>query len=152
MSLAGAASAQFIYDSFGRRVSLTVNGDTTHYLYDNQSMLAQEISPMGVHLISGLGTSRLDSGGAMTFLSDESGSVIALADANGVIQTQYSYGPLGDVSRTGAASTNPYQFEGMQNDGTGSYYNAGAYYRPTVDLSIGGTSAGADSGGGNPTT
>jgi hypothetical protein len=40
----------------------------------------------------------------------------------------------------------------MQNDGTGSYYASGVYYRPTVGTSISGTLAGVGSGGGNPTT
>jgi YD repeat-containing protein len=140
-SLTGPAPAGFTYDSFGRRVSLTVNGGTTQYLYESGGPLAQEISPAGVHLMSGLGTSRLDSGGAMTFLSDESGSVIALTDQTGTIQTQYSYGPLGNVSITGAASTNPYQFDDMENDGTGVYYRSGSFYSPNFGLAVNGNSA-----------
>ena len=139
--IAGSETAAFTYDSFGRRASRTVNGGTTQYLYENGGTLAQEISPDGVHLMSGLGTSRLDSGGAMTFLSDESGSVIALTDPTGSIQTQYSYGPLGTVSMTGAASTNPYQFGDMENDGTGLYYSSGSYYNPIAGLPITGNSA-----------
>jgi YD repeat-containing protein len=142
-SLTGPTPAGFTYDSFGRRVSLAVNGGTTQYLYENGGALAQEISPAGIHLLSGLGTSRLDAGGAMTFLSDEGDSVIGLTDPTGAIQTQYSYGPLGSVSITGATSTNPYQFADMQNDGTGLYYGAGVYYNPTYGARMGGGLASA---------
>jgi hypothetical protein len=60
-----------------------------------------------------------------------------LTDNAGAIQTQYSYGPSGVVSVSGAASTNPYQFKGMQNDATGAYYGAGAYYNPTSGTGVG---------------
>jgi hypothetical protein len=128
-------------------VSLAINGGTTLYLYGNGGELAQEISPAGVHLLSGMGTSRLDTSGVMSFLSDDGGSVIGLTDSSGNLQTQYSYDPLGAVAVSGAASTNPYQFEGMQNDGTGAYYASGGYYRPDYGIGIGG---GALQGGASP--
>jgi YD repeat-containing protein len=137
-SLAGPTPAGFTYDSFGRRVNLTVNGGTTQYMYEDGGMLTQEISPAGVHLLSGLGISRLDSEGAMTFLSDERGSVIALTEPTGAIQTQYEYDPSGAVLVSGAASTNPFQFEDMQNDSTGLYYRSSRYYDPAFALGIGG--------------
>lgn len=98
--------------------------------------MAQEISPAGVHLLSGLGTGRLDSGGMMSFLSDDGGSVIALTDDSGAVQTQYSYEPFGNVTVSGASSTNPYQFASHQNDETGLYYYSARYYSPTLSASL----------------
>jgi hypothetical protein len=100
--------------------------------------LAQEISPAGSHLLSGLGVSRLDTDGLMTFLSDESGNVIGLSDSSGAVQTQYSYGPSGAVAISGASSTNPYQFAGLQNNGLAMYYGSAEYYSPTLGSDIGG--------------
>ena len=147
-SLAGPVPAGFTYDSFGRRVSLTVNGGTTQYLYENGGTLAQEMSPAGVHLLSGLGVSRADLGGATTFVTDDD-STIALADNTGAIQTQYSYGPLGNVSITGTASTNPYQFRDMQNDGTGLYFGSAGYYNAAFGLNLGLGTVSAAAAGGN---
>ena len=140
-SLAGPTSASFAYDAFGRRVGQTITGALTGYLYDlaNAGMPLQEFSSTGAPLLSGLGASRVDLSGTMTFLSDAQNNTIALTDNTGAIQTQYSCGPFGAVSITGAASTNPYQFGDMQNDGTGLYYASGGYYSATFGLGIGGS-------------
>jgi YD repeat-containing protein len=147
ISLAGPVPASFSYDSSGRRVGLTINGGTTQYLYENGGTLAQEISPAGVHLMSGLGVTRTDptSGAAMTFLPDEADDVIALTDSVGAIQTQYSYGPFGEVLVAGASNSNPYQFAGMQNDGTGLYYDLTGYYASTWGLGVAGGSLNSNS-------
>jgi YD repeat-containing protein len=148
-SLAGLASASFAYDALGQRVGQTITSAATQYLYDlaNAAMPLQEFSSTGAPLLSGLGTSRADLSGTMTLLPDAQGDTIALTDATGAIQTQYSYGPFGAVSMTGAASTNPYQFQGMQNDATGMYYGAGVYYSPTFGTGVGGGLARAPASG-----
>ncbi|TPW17219.1 MAG: Teneurin-3, partial [Halothiobacillaceae bacterium] len=68
--------------------------------------------------------------GLRTFLTDHLGSTIALADSSGVIQTRYSYDPFGNTTQTGQASTNPFQYTGRENDGTGLYYYRARYYSP----------------------
>ena len=148
-SLAGPTSANFAYDAFGRRVGQRIAGALTGYLYDlaNAAMPLQEFSSTGAPLLSGLGTSRADLSSTMTFLSDEEGNMIALTDPTGAIQTQYSYSPFGAVSITGAASDNPYQFAGMQNDGTGVYFASGEYYSPTFGLGIAGGTVNSDAAG-----
>ena len=82
----------------------------------------------------------------MTFILDAQGSIIALTDNTGAIQTRYSYGPFGNVTITGAASDNPYQFAGIQNTGAGVYFGSSGYYNPASGLGIGG---GTVSGVGN---
>jgi RHS repeat-associated protein len=44
------------------------------------------------------------------------------------VQTQYTYEPFGATSTSGAASANPAQFTGRENDGTGLYYYRARYY------------------------
>jgi YD repeat-containing protein len=143
-SLAGPTSAGFTYDSFGRRVSLTVNGGTKQYLYDatESGMPLQELSTTGTPILSGLGTSRADLSGNMTFLKDSSGDTIALTDDSGALQTQYSYDPFGMVMVSGTASTNPYQYESSQNDGTSLYYFWDGYYGPSFGRNVGGGTIG----------
>jgi YD repeat-containing protein len=148
-SLAGPTSASFTYDALGRRVGETIADAATGYLYDlaNAVMPLQEFSSTGTPLLSGLGTSRVDLSGIMTFLPDAQNNTIALTDDSGAMQTDYSYGPLGAVAITGAASDNPYQFGGMQNDGTGVYYGSAGYYSPTSGLVIAGGTVSSDTAG-----
>jgi RHS repeat-associated protein len=72
---------------------------------------------------------RTDSNGAQDFLTDAVGSTLAFADAGGTIDTTYTYEPFGSTTISGA-STNPYQFTGRENDGTGLYFYRARYYSP----------------------
>jgi RHS repeat-associated protein len=51
-----------------------------------------------------------------------------LTDENGGVKTTYSYDPFGNVTITGEASDNPFQYTGRENDGTGLYYYRFRYY------------------------
>jgi RHS repeat-associated protein len=137
MNLGGDA---FQYDPFGRRVSKTIVGTQTGFLYDGANPV-QELSgttPTANLLTGGLDEyfARTDSAGGRNFLTDALGSSIALADSTGVIQTQYTYEPFGNTSAGGAASANSYQYTGRENDGTGMYYYRGRYYNPTLQRFI----------------
>jgi RHS repeat-associated protein len=96
----------------------------------------QETSGASVvaNTLTGLGIdeylARTDSTGARFFLSDALGSTIALADSAGTVQTGYSYEPFGNTSLSGSPSSNPFQYTGRENDGTGIYYYRARYYNP----------------------
>lgn len=60
------------------------------------------------------------------------GSVIALTDSTGVIQTQYTFEPFGTVTASGAASSNTSQYASRENDGTGLYYYRARFYSPAL--------------------
>jgi RHS repeat-associated protein len=87
--------------------------------------------------LTGLGTDefyqRTDSvEGTVNYLTDAIGSTLALTDTNGNITTEYTYDPFGNVTASGSLpiTTNPYQFTGRENDGTGLYYYRARYYSP----------------------
>src|ERR1051326_3921984 len=42
VGISGAVSANFQYDPFGRRVSATINGTTTDYLYDSANVVQEK--------------------------------------------------------------------------------------------------------------
>jgi len=137
-AISGGSTASFQYDPLGRRALKTVNSATTQFLYDGHNPV-QELdgsSPPNVtaNLLTGRRIdeyfTRTDSAGARNFLTDVLGSTIGLADSSGTLQTQYSYDPFGNATVTGAASANPYQFTGRENDGTGLDYYRGRYYSP----------------------
>ena len=139
-AISGAASASFVYDAFGRRMSKTIGGATTQFLYDGLNP-AQELdgaTPPNVtaNLLTGLGVdeyfSRADSAGNVSsFLTDALGSTIGLVNSGGLIATGYSYEPFGNVTASGAASDNPFQFIGRENNGTGLYFYRARYYSLT---------------------
>lgn len=133
-------NASFQYDVFGRRITRTVNGQAKTYLYAGENVVQEQSGGTATaNLLSG-GIDELflrsDSSGALSPLSDALGSPIALADSSGTLQTQYTYDPFGNTSSTGAASPNPSQFTGRENDGTGLYYYRGRYYSPLLQRFI----------------
>jgi len=65
-------------------------------------------------------------------MADALGSTIALTDADGTTQTQYSYDPYGSTSTSGAASTNSYEFTRREFDVAGLYYYRARYYSPVM--------------------
>jgi RHS repeat-associated protein len=134
--LSSAAGASFVYDAFGRRVQ---NGGT-EYLYDglNPVQMLSSGTPWA-NILTGLGIDEYfqwtDSSGAMSFLSDALGSTLALTDSTGTIQTTYNYDPFGatSINYFQSSNSNPFQFTGRENDGTGLYSYRARYYSPSLE-------------------
>jgi RHS repeat-associated protein len=132
-SSGAAGTATYGYDPLGRRSSVTTGGTTTDYLYDGANPVQESAggSPT-LSLLTGLRPDQifsLSSGSGSVFpLTDALGSTVATTGSAGTVQTAYSYGPYGSVATTGAASADPFQFAGQQNDGTGLYYDNARYY------------------------
>jgi RHS repeat-associated protein len=131
-------TAAFAYDAFGRRISKSVGASTTDFLYDGLNPVQEQTSGGSVtaNLLTGLNIdeyfTRTASGTTSTFLADALGSTIGLVTANGgPIATSYSYEPFGATTQGGAGNTNPYQFTGRENDGSGLYYYRARYYSPS---------------------
>jgi RHS repeat-associated protein len=126
--------ASFVYDALGRRVSKTVNGVRTDYQYDGNDIIA-EIGG-GAVATTYLRSLNIDEpfvrqsgGGSEHYHADALGSVMALTDQTGVVQTTYRYEPFGKTVAFGP-NTNPFQYTGRENDGTGLYYYRARYYNP----------------------
>jgi RHS repeat-associated protein len=136
-------NATFVYDGLGRRQKKTINANLTEFLYDGVNPV-QETSGATVlaNILTGLGIdeffTRTDVPAATTrnFLPDALGSALALADAAGVVQTEYTYEPFGRTTATGASNTNPFQYTGRENDGTGLYYYRARYYNSQLQRFI----------------
>jgi RHS repeat-associated protein len=62
------------------------------------------------------------------YMTDALGSTLALTDATGAINTQYSHEAYGNTTQSGIVSDNAYQYTGRENDGTGLYYYRARYY------------------------
>jgi RHS repeat-associated protein len=133
----GTNSWSFTYDPFGRRASKTLNGSQTGYLYDGQNAAA-ELSgeTITARMLNGFGLderyARTTGAGTVSYLTNDQQSTIALANSSGTPATEYTYDPFGATTSSGASSTNPYQYTGRENDGTGLQYNRARYYSPAA--------------------
>jgi len=139
--LTGGTAASFAYDGIARRRSKTVGGTTTSFLYDGSNFVQELTSGAPTaNLLTGLDIdetfTRTDAGGANALLIDALGSALALADASGTVQTQYTFGPFGATTASGVTSANALQFAGRENDGTGLYNNRARYYSPGLQRFI----------------
>jgi RHS repeat-associated protein len=138
VGISGGVTASFTYDPTGRRASKTIAGTTTQFLYDGPNPV-QELSGAGAvlaNLLTGLGIdeyfTRTDGSGRRTLLADALGSILALSDDAGTVQTSYTYEPFGNTTVSGQANANSFQYTGRENDGNGFYYYRARYYWPAV--------------------
>ena len=135
-------SASFKYDALGRRIEKTINGRTIQYVYDVLDIVQEvENGQVTVNYIRTLNIdeplARIKADGTVRYYqADALGSVIALTDEAGTVKTQYSYDPFGNVTVSGEASDNPFQYTGRENDGTGLYYYRARYYSPELQRFI----------------
>jgi RHS repeat-associated protein len=139
--ISGSVAASFVYDPLGRRFGKTINGVTTQFVYDRLNIV-QETNGSAVtgtflsHLRLDDVFLRSDAAGTSTFLQDALGSTVALSDATGASQIQYTYAPFGATAQSGAATTNSIKFTGREDDGTGLYYYRARYYHPRLQRFI----------------
>jgi RHS repeat-associated protein len=133
-SVNAGGAQNFLYDAVGRRESESGSIPTTTFLYDGFTPVRTTTGTVNADVLAMPGTgevfSRSDSLGTMVPLRDRLGSTIALVNGAGAITTQYTYGPFGTRSVTGAANANPFQFGGMEYDSTGLYHTFARYYSP----------------------
>lgn len=136
-------NASFVYDGLRRREKKTINGNLTEFLFDGLNPV-QETSGANIlaNILPGLGIDEflvrtgVAAGVTSSFLPDALGSSVALTDAAGIVQTEYTYEPFGKTGVTGTSNTNSYQYTGRENDGTGLYYYRARYYHPQLQRFI----------------
>lgn len=136
-------NASFVYDGFGMREKKTISGNLTEFLYDGINPVQEKSgATLLANILPGLNVdeffSRTNVPPSTTshFLPDLLGSVLALADANGTVQTEYAYEPFGVTSTTGMSNNNLFQYTRRENDGTGLYHYRARYYHPALQRFI----------------
>ena len=133
VSIAGGVTANFVYDAYGRRVSKTINGQTSQFLYDGTDV-AQE-TRSGAVGETYLRSLKIDEPfvrqgtNSEFYHADGLGSTLSLSNTSGMATVTYSYDPFGRTTLTGVSS-NPFQYTGREQDSTGAYYYRGRYYSP----------------------
>src|SRR2546422_5736364 len=134
-AISGGVSASFTYDALGRRISKTISGQTTQFLYDGNDIV-QESGASGV--VAYLRSLNIDEpfvrqtgSGNEYYHTDALGTVLALTGQTAAVQTTYNYEAFGKTTIAGA-STNHFQDTGRENDGTGFYHYRRRDYSSTI--------------------
>ena len=129
-------TATFSYDALGRRISKTVNGTTTQFVYDGWDIIQEIKAGVKTNYIRTLNIdeplTRIQGSTVRHYVRDALGSVVALTDDSGAVKTTYVYDVFGNATVSGEASDNTFQYTGRENDGTGLLYYRARYYSPEM--------------------
>jgi RHS repeat-associated protein len=135
-AISGADTASFEYDGLGRRRTATVNGQTTHTLYDGWNPVQRQAGGAVLeNRLYGLGLDRIfartQGGVTESYLTDALGSILELRNAAQNPTVEYTYDPYGNTAGS-AASTNTIKYTGREQDLEDLYYYRHRYYKPSV--------------------
>jgi len=123
--LTGAGDTTYVHDAENRRVSSTLSGQTTTYLWNRGARLDQllvKTNPDGsvTRYVHGLGllyeeTTPAGGGSATTsfYHYNWQGSTVALSDASGNVIARLSYSPYGERTVESGTVTTPFCFNGQ---------------------------------------
>ncbi len=141
--------ATYKYDDDGRRIEKIVNGQTTRYHYDGDSInMLYETDASGnvlrqyVYNANGGRIAMKSQGQTLYYHYNPHGDVVAMTDANGNVVAKYEYDAWGNVLKSdtqGIATDNSFGYAGyMYDKEIGMYYLMARYYNPThgVFLSV----------------
>jgi RHS repeat-associated protein len=106
-----------------------VNGTLTKFLLDGDSVVSEVTGATTVNTLQGPLIDQPLARNGRYFSPQHLGSTATLTDGAGSVVQSYLYGPFGDVTAS-TAESNPFQYAGRENDGTGLYYNRKRYYVP----------------------
>ncbi|GAA6623079.1 putative Ig domain-containing protein [Scytonema sp. NUACC26] len=130
-------SVEFKYDAFDRRISKTVNGETTYFVNDGDELWA-ELNQAGQvinHYLQGANVDELvaryrPGEGTAWYLSDRLRSIRDIANSVGNLVNSIDYDSFGKIlSQTNSSAGDRFAFTGREFDSeTGLYYNRARYY------------------------
>ena len=128
------SAATYAYNGDGLRMSKTVSGTTSQFLWDVASgvpLLLKDGSTAYVYGAGGLPLEQINGANALWLHHDQLGSTRLVTDAIGVNQATYTFDAYGKLIASTGGITNPFRFSGQYWDGETRYYYARArYYDP----------------------
>jgi RHS repeat-associated protein len=140
----GVMVATYTYNALGQRIGIKDNGTQTWTVYNGNSADANpyaDFSSSGslqTRYLDGLAVDQIygqtsSSGSTEWYLTDQLGSVVAIASTSAVLD-QVTYDPFGNiVTQTNATDAVRFGFAGMEFDSvTGLYYDHARYYDPEI--------------------
>ena len=141
---------EFSYDMFGRRLSKTVEGEATYFVYDRDDVILDFVDADGAaepvldkRYLHGTRVDQVlaqeDGAGDVTWhLSDHLGNIKDLADNGGTLINHFVYDSFGNVvSMTGETFISRFLFTGREWDReTGLQFNRRRYYHPQLGIFV----------------
>ena len=139
----GNSIARYTYDPFGRRISKTVGGTTTYFLYSDEGLIGEydsagnEIVTYGYKPNSTWSTDPLFMKQGTNYYfyhNDHLGTPKMLTDISGAVVWSATYDAFGKATvDAGSTVVNNLRFPGQYYDAeTGLHYNWNRYYEPTT--------------------
>jgi RHS repeat-associated protein len=125
----GGSSDAFQYGPDGLRLNKSVGGVLTSYLLDGGQVVTDTIGGTAYQTLYGPGTDHALARNGEFFLPNSLGSTTALTSSGGSVSQSYLYGPFGNLLNS-PTDSNPFQFTGRENDGSGLLYYRARYYNP----------------------
>lgn len=138
--------AEYVYDAMDRRISKTVSGQTTYFVYDGDDVLVELVDPdqggpqrpvESMRYLHGPNVDQVfaqeDALGDVEWqLADHLGTVRDLIESDGTVANHLKYDSFGNViSQTSSTALTRYQFTGRELDAeTGLQFNRARYYSP----------------------
>ena len=133
ITLPGAPPIAYSYNEAGLRDSQSQNGQTLHYIYDQQSLIAETNSindEIARYTHSSVGLIAEARSGVQTYLhTDALSTPFAITDTTGAVTTRYTWDTWGKLQQQTGSSQQPFGFTGYQRDEqTGLHYAQQRYY------------------------
>jgi RHS repeat-associated protein len=140
----GVMVATYTHNALGQRIGIKDNDTQTWTVYNGNSADANpyaDFSSSGslqTRYLDGLAVDQIygqtsSSGNTEWYLTDQLGSVVAIASTSAVLD-QFTYDPFGNiVTQTNATDAVRFSFAGMEYDSvTGLYYDHARYYDAAI--------------------
>ncbi len=141
VTLPNTTTYSYGYDVAGRRVSQSVGGATTNYVWDEQSAngdIVAETNASGAvqasyAVANGAVLAQTQAGATSYSLPDGQGSLRALTNASGAITDSYRYDAFGNVLSHQGATSSVYGYDSQRYDAASNLYALRARsYDPTT--------------------
>ena len=147
----GSNTMSFSYNDIGLRISKTVNGVTTHYIYDGDLLLSEYTDTQAIVYIYDANTAPIgfkyrsssyenDAWDIYWYEKNLQGDIVAIYNKSGTKLVTYSYNAWGVTTKsysnngsTSTAAKNNLTYRGYYYDSeTGLYYVSSRYYDPEI--------------------
>ncbi|MGH9823767.1 MAG: RHS repeat domain-containing protein, partial [Blastocatellia bacterium] len=136
VSVTGGVSIQSSYDFRNRRVVDTESGATTHYIWEDNQVLAEMNGANGSMLVDNVlfasgAVAKINSGGTVSYFLRDRLSERLVLDSNAQITAQMGALPFGeDFAESG--SQDAYHFTSYKRNGAGDDYAINRYHTPLM--------------------
>jgi RHS repeat-associated protein len=133
---ADGSAGTYAYNGDGLRMSKTVNGTTSQFLWDVTStvpILLKDASTAYVYGPGGLPLEQINGSSPFWLHHDQLASIRLVTDSTGASQATYSFDAYGNLTTSTGTITNPFRFAGQYRDAESSlYYLRARYYDPST--------------------